>query len=220
MPRPKTKRDLDILEERGLWKAAAFMHHLAERLAREGLPLTVGHLRHAHRLVFAEANPPIAGKFRRDNPEVKRVDGSVLPLAHWREVSRHMMVFDAELRDATAKLRLPKTDADYQHLVSAAAQLSHRLAVIHPFENGNGRLSRLLVNAIFQRAGLPDIALKVEKRRYLRAMRQADDHDFRLLGDLILAGIVESRRKLYAAVRRRVRGTRRRRSGGLAKSRS
>lgn len=212
MPRPRTKRDIEVLEERGLWQASAFLHRLVKRLIRKGLPLEVRHLKEAHKIIFLKAKQPaIAGRYRRDNPELRRIDGSPLHLAHWRDVSRLMMELDMKLRAATAALRLPKTEEDYATIVGIAARLSHRLALIHPFENGNGRLSRLLANAVLRRAGLPEIALKVDKRRYLRAMRRADDGDFVPLKDLIVSGLLQSRQRVYEMLRQK-QASRRRKS--------
>lgn len=215
MPRPRTKRDLDILEQRGLWKATAFLDRLVRRLVRKRQPVEVRHLREAHRILFTEAGQPeIAGKYRRQNLDLKRVDGSPLPMAQWRDISRHMMALDAEVRSTTAHARPPKTDQERTEVVRHAARLSHRLALIHPFENGNGRVSRLLLNAVLLRAGLPLIAIKADKPRYLRAMRQADDGDFTLLEDLIVTGLLESQRRIYRALQRKKPASRRRSARG------
>lgn len=211
MPRPRTKRDLDILEQRGLWKASAFLDRLVRRLVRKRQPLEVRHLREAHRILFTEAGQrEVAGKYRRQNLDLKRIDGTPLPMAQWRDTARHMMALDAEVRAATVDARPPKTDAERAAVVQHAALLSHQLALIHPFENGNGRVSRLLMNAVLLRAGLPLIAIKADKPRYLRAMRQADDGDLTLLEGLIVTGLLESQRRIYRALQRKKPASRRR----------
>ncbi len=205
MKRPLNKRELDILEERGLWEASSSLHRLIKRLIRKNLPVEIGFIKQAHKTVFTEAKQPeIAGKYRQDNdPELKRVDGTVLPMADWRQVPNEMAKLDVELREATKNLRPPKTFEDYSNLVSVATRLSHRLACIHPFKNGNGRSSRLLFNAIFLRAGLPEISIKTSKPAYLRAMNQADYGDFSVLEKIIISGLLDVQGRNYSFLMRK-----------------
>lgn len=204
MIRPLTKRDVDILEERGLWKASSSLHAVIRRLIRGKRPIEIGHIKSAHRVIFETANQHgIAGKYRQDNPELKRLDGSLLEMAHWRDIPNKMAELGAELRDATKNLKPPKTEEEYAEVVDLAIRFSHRLACIHPFENGNGRASRLLLNAILLRAELPAVAIKEEKPQYLRAMQQADHGDFALLWKMIVKGIIGSKELQYDIIRRK-----------------
>lgn len=204
MARPLSKKDFDILEERGYWKASSFLKNAVDRLIRKNAFLELGYIKQAHRIIFETARQPgSAGKYRRDNPEVKRIDGSLLVITHWRNIPNAMAELDTEVREATKNLKRPWTEKQYRKIIEKAARLSHRLACIHPFENGNGRASRLLLDAVLLRAGLSYVAIKGEKEKYLRAMRQADDGDFCLLKELILKSLVENRRELYARAKRK-----------------
>ena len=70
-----------------------------------------------------------------------------------------------------------------------AVRIRHRLVWVHPFENGNGRWARLLVNIYLKREGLSLIVWPEEnliaktdiRERYLRALREADRHNFKPL---------------------------------------
>lgn len=139
----------------------------------------------------------MAGKYRRDNPELKRIDGSLLEMEHWKNIPNAMAELDGELRESTKTIKRSETAEEYEHVTNLAVRLSHRLACIHPFENGNGRSSRLLLNAILLRAGLPEIAIKKKKPQYLRAMRQTDDGDFSMLEKIVLDGILEGKERQY-----------------------
>ncbi|MGC9968817.1 MAG: Fic family protein [Minisyncoccia bacterium] len=201
---PQNKKDLDILEERGYWKASSFLSNTVHKLIRKNLPFELGYVKQAHKITFDAANQSgIAGKYRRDNPELKRIDGSLLVITHWHNVPNEMAKLDTEVRLATRGLRKVRTKGQYRNIIEKAARLSHRLACIHPFENGNGRASRLLLNAILMRAGLHEVAIKVDKDRYLRSMRQADDGDFSMLKKIILESLVENEKKLYKLVKRK-----------------
>lgn len=70
-----------------------------------------------------------------------------------------------------------------------ALRFHHRLVVIHPFPNGNGRHARLLADIFVMKHGWPrfswgakDLVRPGEARaRYLEAIRAADGGDLRLL---------------------------------------
>ncbi len=195
---PLSKKDLDILEERGYWKASSSLHKKIKRLIRKKLPIEIGYIKEAHSIIFNESNQSgIAGKYRQDNPEVKRIDGTLLDISHWHDIPRKMAEFDFELKQNTKNLVLPQTEKEYSEIINLSARLSHKLACVHPFENGNGRSSRLLMGAILLRAGLSDISIRKSKPGYLRAMIQADGGDYSLLEEIIADGLTENSRKKH-----------------------
>ena len=64
------------------------------------------------------------------------------------------------------------------HPVIVAALSHYELVRIHPFDDGNGRGARLLMNLILMRSGYPPAVIPPEKRRaYLEAIRAADRGD-------------------------------------------
>jgi Fic-DOC domain mobile mystery protein B len=72
-------------------------------------------------------------------------------------------------------------------LAEVAVRLHHRLTVIHPWPNGNGRHARLTADILVAARGEPeltwgrtDLAPAGDVRqRYIAAMKQADQGDFR-----------------------------------------
>ena len=66
------------------------------------------------------------------------------------------------------------------HPIEFAALAHYKLVVIHPFYDGNGRTSRLLMNLILMQAGFPPVTIKVEERlRYYEALNDGNDGDLR-----------------------------------------
>ncbi|MFH1192782.1 MAG: Fic family protein [Candidatus Jorgensenbacteria bacterium] len=207
MGRPQTRRDIEVLEERGLWAASSYLHRIIKRLIRKNAPLEIRFIKEAHRVLFMKARQPdIAGKYRLHNsPELKRIDGTPLPMVSWENIPNTMAELDFELRESTRNLRPPRTHEEYLNLIETAARLSHRLACIHPFQNGNGRSPRLLSDGILLRGGLSPSPIKKSKKHYLRAMRQADDGDFSVLEHLIIEGLLEIRKRNYEVAIRKQR---------------
>jgi Fic family protein len=61
------------------------------------------------------------------------------------------------------------------HAVEVAAQLHYKFVCIHPFDDGNGRIARLLMNYhLLKNDYLPVIIKSADKRNYLFALREAD----------------------------------------------
>lgn len=61
------------------------------------------------------------------------------------------------------------------HPVELAALLHYKFIRIHPFDDGNGRLSRILMNLTLMKFGFPPVIIKTQKKdEYYRALQQAD----------------------------------------------
>lgn len=61
------------------------------------------------------------------------------------------------------------------HRVEIAARYHHRFTAIHPFDDGNGRMSRIIMNLILMQAGYPPAVIRIgERDNYLAALRRAD----------------------------------------------
>jgi Fic family protein len=129
-------------------------------LAREKTPLKESDVRNLHRLVLQRSRPDIAGRYA-DLARYVRT-----------ETGRHEFPSPAEI---------PALMGDFAKWLSAApdtleaAFTAHRRLVdIHPFNDGNGRVARLLMNLILIRGGYPPIAVRPEDRAsYIRALQQS-----------------------------------------------
>lgn len=62
--------------------------------------------------------------------------------------------------------------------VVIAALFHHKFVEIHPFDDGNGRLSRILMNLILMRHGYPPVVVKMDDRKnYYSLLSRADVGD-------------------------------------------
>lgn len=88
-------------------------------------------------------------------------------------------------------------DPSYERSAIYLAVWAHAEVIrIHPFEDGNGRASRLLLCALLVELGLPAVPTEVPKQEYLRALRSYDNGEGTgLLEDLyleLIAGAIPS----------------------------
>ena len=141
-------------------------HHQAVLFMRElaagGTPLTESVLCELHRRIVARSRPEIAGLY---SAYPRRIAGSPVVFPNPRKVPELMEAFGREL-DATAPT--PK----------AAFAAHFRLAVLHPFADGNGRTARLLTDLLLIRAGYPPVAVRPPDRKtYLDALEHGSLQD-------------------------------------------
>ena len=81
--------------------------------------------------------------------------------------------------------------------IEIAAVFHHKLVSIHPFDDGNGRVARLLANLLLLKHGYPFTVTKnVDRRRYYDTLRKADHDDLKPFVNFI-ARCVEQSLDLY-----------------------
>uniref|UniRef100_A0A0B8RZT8 Protein adenylyltransferase FICD n=1 Tax=Philothamnus irregularis TaxID=1899461 RepID=A0A0B8RZT8_9SAUR len=119
-----------------------------------------------HRRVLGYVDPIEAGRFRTTQVFV----GHHVP-PHPRDVEKQMLEFVQWINSE---------DAMGLHPVEFAALAHYKLVYIHPFVDGNGRTSRLLMNLILMQAGYPPITIRKEQRaEYYHALEVANEGDVR-----------------------------------------
>jgi Fic family protein len=89
--------------------------------------------------------------------------------------SKFMPPFPAEIYPLLMDLfKLYDKNKKKTHPVELAAFVHLKLVTIHPFSDGNGRISRLMMNFILHRHGYPMLTIPYEKRRgYYNALEKA-----------------------------------------------
>jgi Fic family protein len=133
--------------------------HYMRELARQPMPLTEGDVRNLHKLVLRRSEPEIAGRYA-DAVRVTPTETGMHTFPSPAEVPALMGDFAGWLRTA------PNTP-------EAAFTAHRRLVAIHPFNDGNGRTARLLMNLILIRGGYPPVAVRPDDRlEYIRGLAE------------------------------------------------
>ncbi|XP_046389105.1 protein adenylyltransferase Fic [Ischnura elegans] len=119
-----------------------------------------------HRRVLGFVDPLEAGRFRRTQVFV----GSHIPPPP-KDLPALMETFVAWLNSDAAM---------HMHPVRHAALAHYKLVALHPFADGNGRTSRLLMNMILMQAGYPPVIIhKRDRHRYYETLQWANEGDVR-----------------------------------------
>ena len=148
---------------------------------------------HASKWLSSRRSDPLDEVFLRELH--RRMFGQVWRWAgHYRKTARNIGIDANRVRMDTARAiddaRFWVANGTYVP-DEIAVRFSHRLVAIHPFPNGNGRLSRMAGDLLAVQLGRPQFSwgshsltdANVTRAAYIAALRAADAHD---LGPLIL----------------------------------
>jgi Fic family protein len=109
----------------------------------------------------------IPGQYKTAPNNVRTTTGELFAFASPEDTGPSM--------DALVRRLRTELSAGNPHPIVLATKLHHDFVLIHPFDDGNGRVARLLVNYVLLRSGYPPVIVRSEdKLVYLRALRLAD----------------------------------------------
>ena len=107
------------------------------------------------------------GKYKTQPNHVRTATGEIFKFALPEEVPAKMQEL---IEWFTENIESPLAST-----ASFLAQLHHRFILIHPFDDGNGRIARLLLNYTLIRLGYPPLVIKDRDRKaYFSALQKAD----------------------------------------------
>jgi Fic family protein len=169
---------------------------LVRSLAREERPLSEGDIRDLNRILLKEGFWRVAetpdgeptrkwiepGRYKTQPNHVLTATGEIFHFATPEETPARMADFVQRLR---AEMELPNLA-----LPTLLAWLHHDFIRIHPFDDGNGRVVRLLLNYVLLRLGLLPMVIKSrDRRRYLDAIAFADAGDLVPLSNFFMEAL-------------------------------
>lgn len=156
----------EISEAYGVAKAVKLIRETDDALS---LPLML----ELHRLAFGNSKP-FAGSFRKPGVEVA-ILGPNREIVHRGAPSQEVPHLLGQLADWYRRHK-----GRYPPLLLAAV-VHDQFESIHPFQDGNGRVGRLLLNNVLLKHGLPPVNIELRNRRAYYDSLQAyeDKHDLR-----------------------------------------
>ncbi len=107
------------------------------------------------------------GKYKTQPNHVRTETGEIFKFATPEEVPAKMQEFMEWFKQ--------NIESPPASITTFLAQLHHQFIVIHPFDDGNGRIVRLLLNYVLMRLGYPPFVIKSRDRKtYFAALQKAD----------------------------------------------
>ncbi len=145
----------DVLEAKSAGKALEFVKSYAGKFD-EAFLLKV------HKIYFEQTKPYIAGKYKTKQ---NRIRGSKCKTVLPEAVPLEMRFYFKEFKEREKEL----------HPLELAAWAHWKLEQIHPFQDGNGRIGRLVMNFVLHSHGYAMIDIKTkEKQDYFKALQKCD----------------------------------------------
>ncbi len=183
---PKDKSKEDISEAYGVVEAIRFIRETKEHIS-------IKLIKKIHEIVFKNSKP-FAGKLRPKSVEVVVRDG-LGRVVHQGAPSEKVTDLLKELIKWYNK---------YKHKyppILLAGVVHNQFENIHPFEDGNGRVGRILMNNILLKHNLPPVNIDFNKiKKYYATLQEyANNHDLRPTIELLL--------EEYKAIKRRLKVT-------------
>ena len=129
-------------------------------LIKDKKPITEWNIKNIHQLVLKEIDDDNAGRYRDENIKIKG--------------ATHIPPDYLIVPELMEKLIINYEDWKKYHPIIRAALLHGELVKIHPFVDGNGRTSRLVMNLSLMNSGYLPVIVKKEKRlEYYNALDKA-----------------------------------------------
>ena len=129
-------------------------------LVKDKNPITEWNIKNIHQLILKDIDNENAGRYRKENVTIKG--------------ATHVPPDYIKIPELMEKLILNYNTWNEYHPIIKAVLLHGELVKIHPFVDGNGRTSRLLMNLDLMNSGYNPVIIKKESRlKYYEALDKA-----------------------------------------------
>ncbi len=151
-----------------------------DSIIKEKPKITEDVIKKIHRTILTNIDDEYAGKYRDVNV---RILGAIKSPPRFEKVPDKMAEYVEYINKNPENL----------NIIELSSLIHYKLVEIHPFTDGNGRTTRLLMNLFLMQHGYPvTIVLKVDRKKYYDRLRKADQGDIKPFTDFIGRNIERS----------------------------
>lgn len=142
--------------------------------------------------------PLTPGAYKKQPNHVIQLDGTIHQYVEPIQVDAQM---DALFDWVNANI-------DSETPIITAAVAHYNMVRIHPFDDGNGRGSRILMNLILMRKQYPSAIIKIEDRKlYIESLNKADRGEFEPFVELVSNSLIETQKLILSELKKFSSGT-------------
>jgi Fic family protein len=147
-----------------------------KEIVKNNRPITEGLIKEFHALLFKGIEHIWVG------PQENRVKKNITP-GKYKTEPNYVVNLEGEIHYYCDPIKVPEEmerlvemiNKSKYHPVELSARAHYGLVAIHPFNDGNGRVARLLMNLILIKNGFLPVIIKTDKKEdYYAALMKAD----------------------------------------------
>ena len=189
----------DFLDARNHVEAIDFVHqivqmerHISESLCKEFNALLLSGVTHTiaiNQYGQEVKKPARPGQYKIKPNHVLQPDGTIHHYVEPEQVFGEMEQLCQWIKD----------NSDSLHPVFTGAVFHYNFVRIHPFDDGNGRVARLMMNLILIQNGYPPAIIRNHHRRlYLDALAEGDQGNLEPFVNLVAKSLLETQEMVLA----------------------
>lgn len=147
----------EIFEAKNLARVVEYINKKAKEQE-----LTLEVILSLHKMLISNISDDIAGRFRRDNEYVR--------------VGSHIAPAPKEVIKLLEKMLAEYNAASHENIIKRIAKLHLTFEYVHPFNDGNGRIGRVINNYLLIREGFVPVNIKfIDRKMYYEAFKEFDE---------------------------------------------
>lgn len=146
----------EVFEAKNLARVVSYINKRAKEQE-----LTLDVMLSLHKMLISNINDDIAGRFRKNNEYVR--------------VGNHIAPAPREIIERLEKMLSEYNANNHENIIKRITQFHLVFEDTHPFNDGNGRIGRVLNNYLLIREGFVPINIKfIDRKKYYEAFKEFD----------------------------------------------
>lgn len=177
----KVSRDVSLREVFEAKNLARVIEYIRAKSQEEELSVKMILL--LHQMLIGNIDDNISGRFRKEN-EYVRVGTHIAPAPEHIE-----MMMENYMTEYTSEYDM--------YFINKINKFHLDFETLHPFNDGNGRIGRVIINYQLQRLGFPGIIIRdKEKQEYYKGFQEyRDDKNTKIMEKVLYLALLESLHK-------------------------